>query len=529
MTEEKSESPDLRPADRDGSILLFLKNIFSDILGFIFKNKIFGIIFSLVSFVLLWVLWPYYQPHIISIRIMIPEIITVCLLLFYLSRLKRAGKTFKAVGIVFLSLLIVGGFISFGFNPHQYNTLFMQYMKLDKDTIDVLPLTKYERIHPLNSIYTASKMRIGDTLDTAKPDYVKWGSEEPRFTVGIEPAYLHQRIFGDVKSIFSLPAESSVLDFSGENQKAAHFSSGEGMYFTRDLTYLARQRMGWRSLTYTTSNAKYIPGPNGEVVQCVSLVKWEGLLFPQPTFGGVIVIDQGDPGFAGLVKRMFFGEGRLILAKDISNYEWLIGQNLVPYEVSRHVANSFRFRYGYFSPMPGYHLKDIRIPDLAGDVNDQPFTTYFSSGESGLSEKLYHYFALEPYQDNDRRNKQGLTMSVFVPADGVGSTYYYEHQEKQENLIGVSAVSTHIKEAKKNYDWSRNEVAEHRPSIHEIRGENRLFWLSTVVTKSDSENEDFLAGSAIEVFLTDAKTALPVQVDPSNPEDWAKTLSEAIK
>jgi hypothetical protein len=153
---------------------------------------------------------------------------------------------------------------------------------------------------------------------------------------------------------------------------------------------------------------------------------------------------------------------------------------------------------------------------------------YFHFGEGDGRNKLYQYFALEPYQ-SDTRNKRGLAMSVLCPADGIGPVYYYEHQERNENCIGVSAVSTHVKEAMKSYDWSRNDVAEHRPYIRVVHGSLRLFWLSTVVTRTDENAKDFIAGSAIEVFLTDARTALPVQVKPAQPETWVQVLEGRIK
>jgi hypothetical protein len=240
-----------------------------------------------------------------------------------------------------------------------------------------------------------------------------------------------------------------------------------------------------------------------------------------------VIFEQGDTGFGGSIKRAFVGDGRWIKPEEIKDHDWLAGQNLVPYDVSRHVANSFRFRYGYFAPFPLTHYKDIRIPDLPGDVNDQPFTMYFHFGDGDERSKLYHYFALEPYQD-EKRDKTGLSISLLFPADGIGPVYYYEHAEKYENLAGVSSISTYIKEEKKNYDWTRNEVAEHRPCVKIIDGEPKLFWLSTVVTRTD-EGDGFIAGSSIEVFLTDAATTKPISVSAGRPDLWVEEVMAELK
>ena len=272
---------------------------------------------------------------------------------------------------------------------------------------------------------------------------------------------------------------------------------------------------------------KYIPGPDGEIVQCVTLIKWHGVLFPHPRFGGVVIIKQGKTGALNNIKRALVGEGTWIKPDEIKDHDWLIGQNLVPYEVSRHVANSFRFRYGYFAPFPLTHYKDIRIPDLPGDVNDQPFTMYFHFGDGDKRSKLYHYFALEPYQ-NEKRDNSGLSISVLFPADGIGPVRYYEHAEQHENLAGVSSISTFIKEEKKNYDWTRNEVAEHRPCVKVIDGKKQLFWLSTVVTKTDT-GDGFIAGSSIEVFLTGAANTKPIQVTAGRPDQWVDEIKAGLE
>ncbi|MFA7193345.1 MAG: hypothetical protein WC087_00280 [Candidatus Paceibacterota bacterium] len=517
-----------RRSEEYGSILWVPFHLLRWVASVMWRNKVKSLVLLSVGLPTFWVFKPYFQPLVVNVRILLPEILGFVILVLVMRLLIKKGRyipTLLICGIVIAGLVAV---IATNSKPHYYHTLYAQFKTLDKVSLEALPETRFERIHPLNSIHTATNTRIADTLHTPVPDYVSWGDGDPHWTVGIEPAYPHQRFFGKVDRIFSLPGQSSLLEFGGENQIKVNFDSGETMYFTKDVSYLARQSFAfWRFLSYEPSAMKYIPGPDGKMVQCVTLTKWDGFIFPRPHFGGVVIIKQSEGGFLKFIKRLFVGEGDWIRPEHIKNYDWLAGQNLVPYEVSRHVANSFRFRYGYLAPFPLTHYRDIRIPDLAGDVNEQPFTTFFSFGEGDARSKLYHYFALEPYQD-ESRDKSGLSVSVFFPADGVGKLYYYEHAERNENLAGVSSIATFIKQKANTVDWSANDVAEHRPYIRKINGTTRLCWISTIVTKTNV-GEGFVAGSSIEVFVTDSSTTKPVKVDASKPSLWVSQIEEELK
>jgi hypothetical protein len=147
----------------------------------------------------------------------------------------------------------------------------------------------------------------------------------------------------------------------------------------------------WRYINYEPTHVRYIRDDTGEWVQVIPLIYWKGWLLPRPTFGGVMVIRQ-KTGAADGLSALLTGAGEWIKADEIGDYAYLRGQNLVPEQVSTFVAESFRFTHGFASPMPGYHLGDIRVPNLPGDQNDQPFTCFFDFGEDA---KLYQYFALE--------------------------------------------------------------------------------------------------------------------------------------
>src|SRR6185369_5919620 len=116
---------------------------------------------------------------------------------------------------------------------------------------------------------------------------------------------------------------------------------------------------------------------DGQWVQIVSLIRWSGLFFPQPEFGGVQLIRQHERSAASFLWKMLFGTGEWIPPDEVPKHRFLVGQHVLSYSVSRYMARSFRFQNGFLAPFPGYHEGDIRIPDMPEDVNDQPFTVSF--------------------------------------------------------------------------------------------------------------------------------------------------------
>jgi hypothetical protein len=280
----------------------------------------------------------------------------------------------------------------------------------------------------------------------------------------------------------------------------------------------------WRYLNYDPADVSYVPDDDGHWVQIVSLIRWSGLFFPQPEFGGVQLIRQHEGGVGSFLWKMLFGTGEWIPPDEIAKHPFLVGQHVLPYAVSRYMAGSFRFQNGFLAPFPGFHEGDIRIPDMPEDVNDQPFTVSFRMPGAADS-KLYHYFALEPFDPQ----KQGLNTSLFIPADGSGPVFAYHHYEYGGALTGVSAIATKVMESHKQYDWNRNRPVEHRPFIRDIDGTVRFFWLTTVVTTKETEGvRHFIAGSVPEVIITDAAYNVPVWVDPLHPDGWVSELRKAL-
>ena len=483
----------------------------------------FGVLATLIL-LYAFALRPLAQPMFLFLRIYTFDIALVVLSLYLIRRFKHWMKWKSWVTVLLLLLVIVGtNFMSW--TPHSYLTMYFRFVSIKKENIALLPETGFERIQPLNSMRVLANEMMTSNEQPSEPFNVRIGNDY-RWTMGIEPSFFWSRLTGSVREVVNISSTTPTPNLSEGNRDDVNFSVGENLLLGKNSKICTIRSFGVaRFLSYEPVDVKYLKDDSGEWVQIVSLLKWEGIIFPQPVFGGVQVIHQDKGGVLNYLKHMFVGDGEWISPKDIDKHAFLRGQNIVPYKVSRFAASSFRFHRGFIAPFWGYHQGDIRIPDLPGDLNDQPFTTYFKfdNGEG----KLYHYFALEPYQDD----KQGLSLSLLVPADGVGPVKIYDHNEKDETLIGVSAVAGQVKASRKMYDWSHSRPAENRPYIRTINGKRQFFWLTTIVTsKGDdtSESGGFVAGSTPDVVLTDPFYRVPVWVDSQHPETWVLQLERDL-
>jgi len=475
--------------------------------------------------ILLFVLRGYLHPAVIVVRshIYLVTIGIPLLMLLWLLLRRRSWKLQAGVAIALAALVV--SLVLAGAQPHEYLALYLRYRTLQKVELERLPVTGFDRIQPQNSIVSLANEAMVETESPARPDYVRIG-DDYRWTLAIEPSYAVRRLTGGIRQLFNVSGTAPSPNFSREARVPVNFSTGEGLLLWNSSRINVIRSFGlFRFINYEPADVKYFTDDDGRWVQAVCLVRWKGIFFPRPEFGGVQIIPQNEGiGFLAGIKRALIGAGRWIPPAQVAQHAYLQGQNLVPYAVSRYMANSFRFQYGFLAPLPGYHLGDIRIPELPGDVNPQPFTIFFKfDGSEGAQDQLYHYFALEPFH----HEKQGLNTSLFVPADGTPRVFMYTHHKKSEALTGVSAIAAKVMESRKQYDWQRNRPVEHRPYIKDIAGKRRFFWLTTVVTLKE-DNNSFIAGSTPDVALTDASYKVVTWVNALQPEGWTEQLGREL-
>lgn len=539
------------PAEQKrGAVYWLFKNTFGKTWESAKANKKTYFVLGLAALWFAFVFRAYWQPAVISARIHTAEIISLsglAALMYWSMRKPRHWKAF--FGTLAFTAAMVAGHLYLELPPLRYLTLYARYQALDPVVLSELPVTAHERIQPQASVRVLGGEAMNEVERVSDPDFVRIG-DEFRWTMAIEPANPGPRSIGKVEHVLSVSGSAASPNFSGENRIPVSFRVAEEMYMGKSTDVAVTRSFGlFRFFSFSPRDVKYVKDDKGEWVEVVSLVRWRGIFFVWPEFGGVQIIRQKYLGpktrsfwktvwyfiryDAPLgVRSWFLGDGEWIKPEDVYKHKFLAQQNTVPYEVSRYAALSLRFQNSFWSPIPWYHKGDIRIPDLEGDDNDQPFTTYFkfSNGlEASPEDKLYHYFALEPYGYYDK--KQGLNTSVFVPADGVGKVRIYRHYTVNEALTGVSAIAPKVMESQKSYDWEQSRPVEHRPWVKDIDGKRRFFWFTTVVTykdKKEAGNPKFMAGSTPAVTLTDALYKNVVWVNPNESSKWTVDVKERL-
>jgi hypothetical protein len=513
------------PMTEKGPLYWFVHNSLKGFVALFQRHRLFVGCSVCLFFVCLFILRAFVHPLVIAARKHLAVIFLFALVLFVFYWQVRKPHLGRRVVVSLLGVIVIFALIYLGGPLHTYLALYYRYSTLSIVELNELPHTDHERIQPRNSIFSLAHEVMTESESPTSVDLARVGTEF-RWTMAIEPAYPISRLFNGIKQLYTVSATAPAPNFSQERRIPVDFTVGEDLLLSRNTHIATIRNFGlWRFFNYQPSDVTYFTDQEGNWVQIVSLVRWRGLFFPRPEFGGVQLIRQEkEAGVLGYLRLLLFGTGEWISPETVASRPYLLGENILPYTVSRNIANSFRFQNGFWAPMPGYHNGDVRIPNMAADVSDQPFTEYFvfPGQEKGI---LYHYFALEPFDPE----KQGLNTSLFIPADGTGPLYVYKHHLRTGVLTGVSAIAAKVMESKKFYDWNRNRPVEHRPYIREIGGKLRFFWLTTVVTFKEGEQKNrFIAGSVPDVVVTDAAYNNSVWVNPLDRESWPAQIEAEL-
>ncbi len=482
------------------------------------KRPILSILIVLVLAYLIFVGRGSIQPGFLLIRKYILLAVLSILILWWYFRGWR-GRTNKGNGFASLFIVLFATFSYFaGPGLFKYLSLYSHYSKLEKIQLNELPSTGFERIQPINSVSTLiNQEALSETEDATPPQFIRGKDNKYYYSCAVGPAkeYKIQQLSKDMYEVIFVPSNLPAPVFSGKYRTDVDFDIGELLLFSKKTSNAVIKQFNlWQYLNYEPTEPIYLQNDQGKWVQVVPLIRWKGLLFPRPVFGGVVVIGEKSESH-GYISRVLLGRGEFIAKDDVTKHNYLKGQNLIPKRVARFIAESFRFTNGFLAPMPFYHEGDIRIPEIPNDANQQPFITFFNVTKE---HKLYNFFGLEPYQEN----KKGLSLSLLIPGDNDEKVYVLDHRQSERTYIGSSAISAKIIESKKNYDWSKNYPAESRPFVRNVDGKQRFMWLSTIVTKA-GDNGEYIGGSIPELTLTDATHGKVVWIDPDsliNNNSW---------
>ena len=401
------------------------------------------------------------------------------------------------------------------------------FNNLNKVEINELPLTQNERIQPLRNVFSMANESVGETKDVSLPHLVRV-EDQNKWTMAIQPTekYVWQGMTDNTEEVFAVSSTTPFPRFSGKNRIPVTFSIGESLKFSRNTYNAVVQRFNFFQLfTMEPSDTFYMKNDTGQWVQVVSLIKWKGFLFPYPTFGGVMVVNNGEHNFNDYMERILIGKGTYISPSEMKNYPYLIGQNILAEKVSQLQAESLKFLGGFSDPLPWNMKTAVKIPQMPDDQNQQPYVTDFDFTDTNTNaySGLYHWFGLEPVG----AERTSLTFSVFIPSDGTDKLYYYDHASKKEGYAGVTAMPTKVIESRKEFDWSVNKPVEFRPYIKEIAGRKRMFFLGTIsAIREGSENFD---GSATpDLALIDSEYRDVIWIDVKHPSTWDKEVYEQL-
>lgn len=448
---------------------------------------------------------------------------------FGLRKFRKTPSSGKRMGILALLAIFFGILYVVGwhFKMYDYMKTYNVFNNLNRIEINELPLTQNERIQPLRNIFSMANESVGETKDVSLPHLVRVDGEN-KWTMAIQPTekYVWQGISDNTEEVFAVSSTTPFPRFSSENRIPVTFSIGESLKFSRNTYNAVVQRFNFFQLfSLEPSDTFYMKNDSGQWVEVVSLIKWQGFLFPYPTFGGVMLIDDGAHNFNDYIERVLIGKGTYISPENIDNYPFLTKQNTLAEKVSQLQAESLKFLGGFSDPLPWNMETAVKIPKLSDDQNQQPYVTDFdfSDTDSDVYSGLYHWFGLEPVGEE----RTSLTYSVFIPADGTEKLYYYDHAAKKQGYAGVSAMPLKVIESRKEFDWSVNKPVEFRPYIKHIAGRKRMFFLGTIsAIRDDSKNFD---GSATpDLALIDSEYRDVIWVDVKHPSQWDKMVYEQL-
>jgi hypothetical protein len=469
-------------------------------MNFFGTTGIFWWIPMLVFFRSVW------HPLVLFITVKTPLVLVGIIALILLYRFVKSRTTPTGRVVSFLTSVGVIAFIVLcGPVTYEYFSILVNYhTRMKAFKLQELPLTANEKVHAKYTIHSAANRQgSASTRDVTKPHYVRLYDSTWNWTMHPEVSKTkwQQVLFSHVTEVFYTKGDETAPKFDSIHNEVAkvNFMFGEFLYFSSNSHNAATKKLSFWQY-FRNEPVDYIidlQDDDGEWVQVVPIIKWEGLFFPMPTFGGVMINRQGDIPW---IERVLFGGGEFIAQDQIKNHSFLKGQSLVPTEVSLYIASTFRVHYNWMAPLPGNHENDIRIPDMPNEFTHFPFQEYFKMSEvvpDSLKDiaydGVYQYIPLEPYG----KDKQSLLFSLFVRGDDAVQLFYYDHVKQGENLIGPSAVPGKVEAAMNNLNSTRAVPTEQRPIVRKIHGKNTLAWQTSIqAVRGDSAEKEITFGQA---------------------------------
>ncbi len=482
-----------------------------------------------------------YQPLLIYIRIYWPLILIsgIVVYLFYWRFSKASQWYFRALWIV--AFLLFGLFI-YQFGNSIYNYISSYYVYKQRITVielDRPPVSIHPKLQPQFVVESYFRETMNNNRQPTSPrTWIDPKTGEQYWTGWTEPGnYLFQQLGGNVEEFIQTNVQNPAPVLDQYERRKVDFQVGSNLLFSHNIQNAARKKLSFGQM-FSCEVSDMVIGmedDKGLLHQVVPILRWEGFLFPQPAFGGVMVFDDSKTNYLELLVA---GKGKFIGPEEVRNTNWLKDQALLDDKTVIYFGESLRFKYGFTSGFPGSHENDHRIPQLESAFSSLPVIEQFDFGETNAKDAgkgLFYWLELEPYDDT----KYGLSMDVFVPGSSTDTIYVYDRVGKIERsgYRGMSAVVEKIMEDDKSYNWVSREGGTFIPGgerpyytyVFEGDKEPEMFYLANILTLRGNTKES--TSTKAELYLIHAKyddIVILLKDDDVYPEKWPDKIKERI-
>lgn len=478
------------------------------ILNKIYQNK-FLLISILISIILFFYFTrAFFYENVNNLRIHSPEIISIIFLtLVFISALrflKNSESKMKNSFFYFSMIVSILGIVfvmsSFNINkennPFEYLNKSITFKQIEVKELEYLPLSTKDRIYPYQTILNIAKDKITSSEYTVenfeliydiKKDTLQWNAEK-------SPLGKTNKLVKNVDGIVTINASSDQIE---KNEYNTNFHYGRKLTWFNSLDYILPKHLNIFDYFDKTldDNVKLIQMENGEWVQVVAVINWDGI-WPAvyPKFHGVYVIHEinekyGSVNFLNTDFKVPVSnpEIEFLTPEDIKKTSYLQNQNLVPEEITNHYVSSWNFKNGIMNYL--FTKKDLtKVTAIEEELNKQPFTIWFDDVKSidnnETTNGIFQFYALEPMGTN-----KGLSNILLFDTHGYNEkviVYNYDFSKKKLSLLGPQRISETIKDSDKHIDWSSFIIAESKPFIKIVNNERKFFYINSVISKKSA-------------------------------------------
>ncbi|NND78001.1 MAG: hypothetical protein HKN39_07435 [Flavobacteriales bacterium] len=483
-----------------------------------------------------------YQPLLVYVRIYWPLIIISLLIIYFFYRRFKKASEWYARGIWIAVFALFCLFI-YQFGNGIYNYISSYYVYKNRVTIielDKPPISIHPKLQPQFVVESYFQETMNNNRQPTSPrTWLDPVTGEQYWTGWTEPGnYFFQQFGGKVEEFIHTNVQNPAPVLDQYEREPVDFQVGNNLIFSYNIQKAARKKLSLLQM-FNSEVSDMVIGMKdnkGKLYQVVPILTWKGFLFPQPSFGGVMIFDNSTTPYLELV---FAGKGKFLNADEVKATPWLKEQALLDDKTVFYFGESLRFKYGFTSGLPGNHENDHRIPQLKNAFSSLPVIEQFNFEKTGSPQAgsgLFYWLELEPYDST----KYGLSMDVFIPGSNTDTIYVYDRVDNIERsgYKGMSVVVEKIMEDDKSYNWVGGKEGGtfipggERPYYTYVfpdDPEPEMFYLANILTVRGQNRES--TSTKAELYLIHAKyddIIILLKGEDVYPERWLPKIQQRV-